>query len=136
MGDEIYILENPAVFEAMAKRHPNRAVICGNGQVRLAVIALIDMIDSSVKLHYAGDFDPEGLVIAQRLRRRYYDRLTLWRYNTEYYEKYMCDEKISQKRLKILDKIAIPELQNIKAAMLKHGRAAYQETMMEELLVD
>lgn len=36
-------------------------------------------------LYYSGDYDPEGLGIAQRLKDRYKDRLILWEYKPEYY---------------------------------------------------
>ena len=35
-------------------------------------------------------------------------------------------------RIKKLDKITIPELQEVKEAMIKKKRAAYQESMLEE----
>jgi len=132
----VYVVENPAVFAALIKNWPEETVICGNGQIRLATLALMDLFDSDVTFYYAGDFDPEGLQIAQKLKERYGKRLHLWRYQREYYEAHKSDVKISDTRLKKLDKIYLEELQEIKEGLLCDKYATYQETMLEEYLSD
>ena len=52
--------------------------------------------------YYAGDMDPEGLLIAQRLRDRY-PLFRLWRYSFDDYLKSKSQNKCSKRRLKILD---------------------------------
>lgn len=130
----VYIVENPAVFSTLVKAWPEATVICGNGQIRLATLVLLDLFEPETRFYYAGDFDPEGLQIAQRLKERYGVRLGLWNYQKEYYLKYRSDVEISAKSLKKLDKVSLVELQEIKVLLLKEKRAAYQEAMLQEYL--
>ena len=131
----VYIVENPAVFSKLVKAFPNAAIICGNGQLRLATLVLLDLFDKETMFFYAGDFDPEGLQIAQKLKERYGERMQLWKYHRDFYEKYQSKVEISAMRLKKLDRIYLEELQDIKQAMLQQKRATYQETMMEEYVI-
>ena len=54
-------------------------------------LILLDLLKENHTFHYAGDFDPEGLLIAQNLKERYGSKLTLWNYQVEWYEKYLSD---------------------------------------------
>ena len=76
---------------------------------------LLDLLSRESRLHYAGDFDPEGLGIAQRLKDRYGSRLELWEYKPEYYLRARSAENlpegmISPERMKKLDKLRDAEL--------------------------
>ncbi len=135
-GRRVYIVENPAVFAVLASAWPEAAILCGNGQIRLATLVLLDLFDESIEFWYAGDYDPEGLLIAQKLKERYGERLRLWQYRREFYEKYRSDVEISDRSLKKLDRIYREELQEIKQALGRQKKAAYQEAMMEEYLAD
>lgn len=135
-GKRVYIVENPAVFAVLAKAWPDAAIVCGNGQMRLATLVLLDLFDAGAEFWYAGDYDPEGLLIAQRLKERYGERLYFWQYRGEFYEKYRSDVEISDRSLKKLDRVYREELQDIKQAMKRQKKAAYQEAMMGEYLGD
>lgn len=135
-GKRVYIVENPAVFAMLAKAWPDAAIVCGNGQIRLATLVLLDLFNEDTEFWYAGDYDPEGLLIAQRLKERYGERLRFWQYRKEFYEKYRSDVEISDRSLKKLDRIYREELQEIRQAMEQHRKAAYQEAMMGEYLAD
>ena len=67
--------ENPAVFSEIVRRHPKTAAVCTDGQPRLAAFVLMDLLKAHTVFYYMGDYDPEGLLIAQRLKERYGDRL-------------------------------------------------------------
>ena len=44
------------------------ACMCMNGQPRLASILLLDLAaEARIRISYAGDFDPEGLLIAKKV---------------------------------------------------------------------
>lgn len=135
-GRRVYIVENPAVFAVLASAWTEAAIVCGNGQIRLATLVLLDLFGKDTEFWYAGDYDPEGLLIAQKLKERYGERLRLWQYRRELYEKYCSDVQIGDKSLKKLDRIYQKELLEIKQAMERHGKAAYQEAMIEEYLAD
>ena len=110
--------------------------MCGNGQTRLATLVLLDLFGSDAEFWYAGDYDPEGLLIAQRLKERYGERLHFWQYRREFYEKYRSDVEISDRSIKKLDRVYREELQDIKQAMKRQKKAAYQEAMLGEYLGD
>lgn len=135
-GKRVYIVENPAVFAKLMRAWPEAAILCGNGQVRLATLILLELFDRETTFLYAGDYDPEGLQIAQRLKERYGERLQLWKYRRDLYEKYRSDVKIPEKSLQKLKHIYLKELQELKQAMLQQKKAAYQEAMLEEYLRD
>ena len=135
-GKIIYVVENPAVFSKLITAFPQKAVLCGNGQIRLATLVLMDLFDEETQFYYAGDFDPEGLQIAQKLKERYGDRLKFWRYSGDLYERYQSNVEISEERLRKLEKIHVEELQDIKQAMFQHKKATYQEAMLKEYLRD
>ena len=128
----IYIVENPAVFSILISRFPEQAFICSYGQIRRAVFMLLDLFDQNTVFSYAGDFDPEGLLIAERLKKRYGDRLAFWKYEPDIYLKYMSEEKLTNQRIKKLDGVRDNTLLKIAELMREEGRAAYQESMLEE----
>ena len=128
----VYIVENPAVFSILTSRFPEKAFICSYGQIRRAVFMLLDLFDKNTVFSYAGDFDPEGLLIAERLKKRYGERLIFWKYETDIYLKYMSEEKLTKQRIKKLDGVRDAALLKIAELMREEGRAAYQESMLEE----
>ena len=128
----VYIVENPAVFSILTSRFPEKSFICSYGQIRRAVFMLLDLFDKNIVFSYAGDFDPEGLLIAERLKKRYGDRLAFWKYEPEMYIKYMSEEKLTNQRIKKLDGVRDAALLKIAELMREEGRAAYQESMLEE----
>ena len=130
----VYIVENPAVFSILTSRFPEKAFICSYGQIRRAVFMLLDLFDKNTVFSYAGDFDPEGLLIAERLKKRYGERLAFWKYEPEMYIKYMSEEKLTKQRIKKLDGVRDAALLKIAELMREEGRAAYQESMLEEYL--
>lgn len=129
-SQQVYVVENPAVFSVLIREHPEWTVICGNGQLRLAVLVLMDKFMGDTVFWYAGDFDPEGLLIAQKLKLRYGNRLNLWKYEANLYETYLSEVELSDRRIKKLEQVYIQELQEIKEVMCKKRRAAYQESMI------
>ena len=128
---EVYVVENPAVFSILTSRNPSCAAVCINGQPRLASFLLLDFLRETHQFLYAGDFDPEGLLIAQRLKERYEDSLHLWKYEAEWYKRYLSGVRLSGSRIKKLDHVYSPELLEIKKWMQKEQKAAYQEAMIE-----
>lgn len=128
----VYIVENPAVFSILISSFPEKSFICSYGQIRRAVFMLLDLFDKNTVFSYAGDFDPEGLLIAERLKKRYGDRLIFWKYEPEMYIKYMSEEKLTKQRIKKLDGVRDAALLKIAELMREEGSAAYQESMLEE----
>ena len=137
-GNVVYVVENSGVFSELVERtkYP-RAIICTNGQLHLASLVLLDILyQEGYTLYYAGDFDPEGILIAQRLKDRYGKSLCLWHYTKDDYEKAMSNVRLTDTRLKKCKAIDAPELNQVKNLILESELAGYQESLIEDYLED
>ncbi len=126
----IYIVENPSVFSYLVQKYPEHTFLCTMGQLKLAAYATMDLFPETDTFYYAGDFDPDGLQIAQGLKKRYGRRLQLWNYKRECYEQAVSDLEIDHIGMSKLEKIDVPELQEIRQCLLQNGKVAYQERML------
>ena len=135
--DEIYIVENPSVFAVLCgkekTRNARRAYMCMNGQPRLAGLMVLDLFEKSgIRVYYAGDLDPEGILIAQKLSQYYKGEFHYWHMETVDYEKCRSAEVISPKRMKILERITEERLKPVVEKIEEYGIAGYQEMLVEE----
>lgn len=132
----LFVVENPIVFAKLAEEaNEHCGLVCVNGQPNLAVLVLLDKLaEDGTQIFYAGDFDPEGLLIAQRLKMRYQEQLKFWHYDLSDYEMALSSKEISNKRLKMLEKLKSPQLQQIAEQMKIEKKAGYQEMLMQKYL--
>ena len=135
--NEIYIVENPSVFAILCgikEGNVQRAYMCMNGQPRLSGLMVLDLLaKSGTKIYYAGDLDPEGMLIAQKLAQYYKGEFYYWHMKVEDYEICKSKETISSKRMKTLERITDERLKPVAEAIKKYGTAGYQERLMEVL---
>ncbi len=149
----VFVVENPSVFMSIRDRLadftfcPNKdnkeratvniPIICGYGQINMAAIALINLLaENGVHIYYSGDFDPEGLLIADKLKKRYGEKLTLWRYSPIDYNKAVSKNTASETRLKQLCNISSDELKQIAQLIADKGLCGYQEQLIDDLCGD
>jgi uncharacterized protein (TIGR02679 family) len=135
---KVYVVENPGVFtsliDAAIELPP---LVCTYGQPKLSSLIVLDMLyKEGTEIYYSGDFDPEGLQIADRLCKRYKDKFHFLRYSVEDYLNALSSEGISNMRLAKLNKIESPELYNVIKEMRKIKKAGYQELILNELIGD
>ncbi|MGL6015889.1 MAG: TIGR02679 family protein [Selenomonadaceae bacterium] len=134
----VYIVENSGVFSMLldALQQSNKVVplLCLHGQMKTASWALLDRLAASGAVFlYSGDFDPEGLIIAQKLRQRY-ERVKLWHFSADEYQK--TKNYLTEGRLKRLQGICDIELQPLVKLMQAWKCAFYQESLIDILLED
>ena len=127
------MVENPAVFSMLIEKYSEISAICTNGQPRFSNLLLMDLLSKNSIFYYSGDFDPEGLFIAQKLKKRYKERLVLWNYDREHYEQMKSDVILTEKRLALLDNITCEELIPMKRWIQAEKKAGYQENVMWEI---
>lgn len=61
--------KNTAVYKILEKI----IIVCTYGQINLAWLVLLDLINQSIQtIYYSGDCDPEGILIADKLKNREY----------------------------------------------------------------
>jgi len=129
---KVIILENPSLLSDITNLNTDCAFIISSGNPNIAVYQLLDKLKDH-KLYYNGDFDPEGLLIADKLNNKYFN-LTLIGYNKNNYNTSLSNNIISESRLKKLSKITSPELNEIKELILCTKKSGYQEKIISELI--
>lgn len=137
LNNKVYIVENPAVFSRLLESAIQKGVglICTSGQVNTSSYMLLDLLEASAtEMYYNGDFDPEGLQIADKLKQKYVN-LNLWHYEVEDYLRVKGNVNIED-RLSKLNSIAAKELKALIAIMKKEKVAGYQELLVKSLMED
>lgn len=135
----VFVFENPTVFsEVLYKTSDIKpALICTYGNVKLASLILLDFLaKEGTKIYYSGDIDPEGLIIADKLKKRYGENLYFWRFSIDDYSKILSQEYIEDIRLKKLDKVKDAFLLELCEHLKQYRMAGYQELLVDELVKD
>lgn len=138
-GDKVYIVENEMVFSYLLKHLEQKKVtlLCTSGQLRSAAVKLMPfLLDSGAEIYYSGDTDPDGIRIADRLWKKYEDRIHVWRMSEEDYVKSLSEEEIGNVSIKKLETVENPVLRKTAKEVRKKKRAGYQENILKDLLED
>lgn len=134
---EVVVMENPAVFMEVAEKTKNRdfPIICTYGQVKISGLILLDMlVKQKYKIYYSGDIDPEGIQIADKLKSRYNEDLQFLGFDINTYENNLSNVRISNTRLKKLEKIHSKDLKAICEEVKIIKKASYEEKNIEEIV--
>jgi uncharacterized protein (TIGR02679 family) len=143
---DVYVLENPVVFEDLLDRLESRlatdavpTIICTSGWPSDAGWRLLDLIHDAnfgVKFHYSGDFDLAGLRIAAAVQKRLPDAFRAWRLGADDYR--AADRDGGVAAAEDLAQLASlePLFPDLVAAIREAGRWAYQEAIVERLAGD
>ncbi len=135
----VCIVENEMVFSYLLEmaRPAQAAFLCTSGQLRAAAQEVIELlVQSGTSIHYSGDMDPDGLLIADKLWKRYPDYIHIWRMSAADYINSISGEKITKQQVSKLEQIENPILQQTTAKMKELGRASYQENLKDALVND
>ena len=124
-GDKVYLEQKKVTL------------LCTSGQLRSAAVKLIPfLLDSGAEIYYSGDTDPDGIRIADRLWKKYGDRIHVWRMSEEDYVKNLSEEEIGNVSIKKLETVENPVLCKTAKEVRKKKRAGYQENILKDLLED
>lgn len=135
VNNTVFIFENPAVFHKVLKENGhNISLICTSGQLNLSSYIVLNKIRNLKNIYYAGDFDPEGLMIAYKLKKKYKDKVKFLNYTRESYINTMSNNIIEEKSMSQLNKINCIELDEVINELRINKRAAYQELLIDEYL--
>ena len=135
VNNTVFIFENPAVFHKVLKETGNNiSLICTSGQLNLSSYILLNKIIDLKNIYYAGDFDPEGLMIAYKLKERYKGKVRFLNYTRESYINTMSNNLIEEKSMSQLNKINCSELDEVIRELRINKRSAYQELLIDEYL--
>lgn len=127
----VFVFENPAMMEYL--KEMDIPLVITAGMPNFCVYLVLDLlIHSGNKIYYNGDFDPEGLVIASKLKE-HFPSLVLFGYKDIYYKETVSDKILNTSRLNKLKKVNDKELENIKTCLLFEKRCAYQEKNIQNI---
>lgn len=135
----IYMVENSNLasylMSEVINNDLNISIVCGNGMLTLATIKFLEVfVNNGGTVFYAGDFDPEGISIAQRLINRLGDRVNLWCYDLQNYLASLSSEEISESRIQQLNSlIKHSTLLEIADEIKRYKLAGYQENILTVL---
>ena len=136
---KVFVFENPTVFSEILYRtwKLKPSLVCTFGNFKLASLILLDkLVESGATVYYSGDFDPEGIIMADKLKQRYKDKLILWRYSAEDYIGIISKVILEDYRIKKMDNIISIELKEINEIIKLNKRAAYQELLVDKYIED
>ena len=130
----VYIVENPSVFsylcDVVKENKLDVGRVLSNGQINLCTYELLDRLyERNCELYYAGDFDPEGLLIADKLKERY-PRLNLWCYTEALFEKVKVKIHISNRRKEMMKNLKDKVLVHLGEIIADKNRVGYQEGLL------
>lgn len=134
----VFVVENQMVFSYLCEYFKDRniSILCTSGQLKTAALILIDMLcEAGCKIYYSGDFDPEGIEIAEKLIQRS-KNIVSWRFSKEDYKTSISENTISDERLKKLDKIENICFKELIDEIRKKKKAGYQELLLDKLKKD
>lgn len=112
------------------------AIACTHGQFKVASWIFFEkLVESGCSIYYSGDIDPEGLLMADRLKKRYSENMVIWRMDKSDYVNAKSEESI-ENRIRQLKGIEDELLKGTADILIKHGVAAYQEGLIDVLIAD
>jgi uncharacterized protein (TIGR02679 family) len=133
-SNNVYVFENPTVFSEVLFKvgHRKPSLMCTFGNFKLASLILMDkLVESGATIYYSGDFDPEGLTMADKLKQRYGDKLVIWGYSIENYFSIKSTVNLEDYRIKKMDNIKSSELLALAETIKDSRLAAYQELLVD-----
>lgn len=128
--ETVHVCENPAVVNAVAEKlgGETQPLVCGGGWPNTAVSLVLERMQRcGCALRYQGDFDAEGVRIAEYMRRRH--ATTSWRFDLVTYA-----DAIHHRRAAC----ALPPAPDARLAdaIREVGVAGYEEDIIDALIDD
>ena len=125
-SNKIFIFENPSILNYFKNKDLDISIIITSGIPNLAFYKLLENITSDTTLYYNGDYDPEGLLIADKLNNKY-SNIKLFLYDGKSYFNTKPSVSISNNRLHKLELVKSKELDKLKRLLLENKKCGYQE---------
>ncbi len=136
---DIYVVENPQVFEEMILGS-DRTLVCTSGWPSVAALTLLDLLlaaSPNHRLHYSGDFDLKGLQIASALMARYPGRCHPWHFDAGSYEVALRSDGVPARTSELDMLNTLPQDFAPLVAMMQEKQVwAYQEGIAHLLIDD
>lgn len=128
---KVFVFENPSILPVLKKYDVPIIITYGNPNFIFYKV-LEKLIESHNTIYYNGDFDPEGLLIAHNILDRF-PETKLFCYKTMDYEDSISNNYIDESRLKKLNVINEPHLEEIVGLLRQYKKSAYQEKNIKNI---
>lgn len=125
-NNKIFIFENPSILNYLKDKDLDISIIITSGIPNLAFYKLLENINSNTTLYYNGDYDPEGLLIADKLNNKY-SNIKLFLYDGKSYFNTKPSVCVGNNRLHKLELVKSKELQEVKSLLFENKKCGYQE---------
>ncbi len=141
-SNEVFVVEGSGIFstivdEVYEKINEVPPLICTHGQFRVSAIKLLNLlVREGYTIYYAGDHDPEGILMAQQLYNRFGDSIRPWGYTKKNYQTTSSLTTIGDKELSLLKHVMHPLLLELKALVEETHVPCYQEDFTHLLVED
>ena len=133
----LWIVENPVVYAVLCERFGRtRSLMCMNGQPRLSAWLILRLLRAAgTRVYYAGDFDPEGLCIAEKVQQSLLPgQCVFWHMSEADYCSAQSQKPIEARRMQMLDHLQDSLLKTTAVLIRKQGVAGYQENILQMYL--
>lgn len=131
---KVFVFENPTSFYEILNtcKGLRPGIICVSGQPNTSTYNILDKLaESGTDMLYSGDFDPEGIVICDNLKRRYGNNLKFMCMGIDEYNKIKSKNSFKD-RISKLDNIGSEELIPLVEKMRDEEMGGYQELLTDE----
>ncbi|MGL9970393.1 DUF2399 domain-containing protein [Enterococcus sp. DIV1420a] len=106
---KVLVVENSGIYSILVALLPKAPILCSSGHFTFAVWQLLRKLASSgAVIYYSGDIDPEGLVMAQKLKNIFASQLNLLGMDQQNFQFAKSSIPLSASRLKKLANIKEP----------------------------
>ena len=139
--NRLFAIENSSVashvVNELLKDGTYETIVSGNGQFKIATLKFLDaFVENGGIVYYSGDFDPEGILMAYKLKQRYGEHLIYWNYDIRTYRLSHPVEPVPERRLRQLKSIEDTELKPLVEELRNEKKSGYQEGVLEQLVED
>jgi uncharacterized protein (TIGR02679 family) len=139
VSKKVFVIENSGFYSTLIDKiieyGLDVTIICSSGQINLATWNLIDkLIASNHSIYYSGDFDPEGILMAYKMKERYPCNVFYWQFDTKSYKLCLSDETILESRLNQISNIKDSTLSPLINLLLSTKKSGFQEMLLDNIL--
>lgn len=131
LGDALILVENASVFYILSAMFNSLPIVCFHGKLRKSVWTFMDKLSEDARVYYAGDFDPEGLKMADDLKQVYGDMIDLSLMRKKYYEGSKPRTKVKPANLDLLKKIKDERLKEVADEIMETRLVGRQYNLIE-----
>lgn len=132
-GPDVFVSENPTVVDVAANRlgHQCKPLVCIDGQPKTASRLLLNaLIESGCAINYHGDFDWEGIRIANKIVERHHARS--WRFNATDYA-----NVVIRSDYRLTGKAVVADWDpDLAPLMTEKAKCVHEEQVLNDLLAD